>query len=205
MNIRSLTSCAAIALMASAPAALANPGFYYGVGLGFSSMESFDNNPGTAQTSEADTFVLGLTLGYRWENMAMFYGVELDADLSGGADFEEVLSGATCAAGALGPYWCNHDATLRFRGLVGQTMASGTEIFGSLGVVSVYGDSAVAPAATASIRSTGYTVGIGLQQDFAAGMTGRLELIYDQADNSNNPGGFDPDYKAVTLKSTLLF
>lgn len=201
MNIRSMTSCAAIALMASAPAALADPGFYYGVGLGFSSMESFD---GAASTSEADTFVLGLTLGYRWENMAMFYGLELDADLSGGADFEEVLSGATCAVGAIGPYWCNHDSTVRFRGLVGQTMASGTELFGSLGVVSVHGDSAVAPAATASIHSTGYTIGIGLQQDFT-GMTGRLELIYDQADNSNNPGGFDPDYKAVTLKSTLLF
>ena len=39
--------------------------------------------------------------------------------------------------------------------------------------------------------------------------TGRLELIYDRADNSNWPTNglfvYDPDYEAVTLKGTFLF
>ena len=54
------------------------------------------------------------------------------------------------------------------------------------------------------MESTGYTVGFGVQRDFGSGI-GRVEVIYDNAENSNEPGGYEPALETVTLKASFLF
>lgn len=199
------------ATVLAATAAAADPGFYYGVGLGYSMMESKESDLPGADASEEKAGLIGLTLGYRWENASIFYGAELDGDFSFGTDFENSMSGTPCSVSASGPYWCSHDATLRLRGVVGQALPNGLEMFGSLGLAIVFGESAVQEIPRDNVASTGFTVGIGVQQPFARGGMGRLELIYDRADNSNGPtlgpGNpvYDPTFEAFTLKATYLF
>ncbi len=78
-------------------------------------------------------------------------------------------------------------------------------MFGSLGLAVISGESAVAPNAQASITSTGFTIGAGLQHSYPTGATGRIELIYDEANQSDEPDGFTPTYNAWTLKASYLF
>lgn len=196
------TSLFALAMLAAGPAAADD--FYYGVGLGFSDVNSGTGSFGT-QASDADLSMLGLTLGYRVDRAKVFFAGELDGDVNLGGTFQDDVSGNTCAAGASGPYYCSHNSTLRLRGVVGTPLANGYEIFGSLGVVQVTGKSAVNTFAEQSVQSTGFTVGVGAQRKMPSFGTGRLELIYDEANSSNNPSGYEPKYQAMTLKASWLF
>jgi hypothetical protein len=97
---------------------------------------------------------------------------------------------------------------VRLRSVVG-TQVGAYELFGSLGAVLVNGTSAVDHDKVDDVINTGYTVGLGMQRQLGTGI-GRLELIYDRADNDNGPDDgagnvYHPDYEAVTLKGTFLF
>lgn len=191
-----------LAVLAAGPAA-AN-GFYYGAGLGYSHVKSGTSSFGP-QASKADLGILGVTLGYRFDRPTMFFSGELDTDFRLGGDFKDKDSGNTCDAGASGPYYCSKNTTVRLRGLVGTQVRGGYEVFGSAGVVEVFGTSATSSFTHANVRSTGFTLGLGVQRKLAGTGIGRVELIYDKADSSNNPGGYKPQYNAVTLKATWLF
>jgi hypothetical protein len=196
------TTIFALAILAAGPAAAGD--FYYGAGLGYTHAKSGSGSFGTA-ASNADLSMLGLTLGYRVNRAKVFFAGELDGEVNLGGKFHDDVSGNTCASGAGGPYYCSHDSTLRLRGIVGTQLNNDYEIFGSLGVVQVRGKSAVGPVTQDSVRSTGFTIGIGAQRKMPKYGVGRLELIYDKANSSNNPGGYDPKYQAVTLKASWLF
>ena len=191
-----------LAVLAASPAAAGD--FYYGAGLGYTHAKSGTGSFGT-EASNADLSMLGLTLGYRVDRAKVFFAGELDGDVNLGGKFHDDVSGNTCTSGANGPYYCSHDSTLRLRGIVGSSLKNGYEIFGSLGVIQVRGKSAVNSFVQDSVRSTGVTVGIGAQRKMSNYGVGRLELIYDKANSSNNPGGYEPKYQAVTLKASWLF
>lgn len=203
MGLKSATTTlCALAMLAAGPAAAGD--FYYGLGLGYGHAKSGTGTFGSA-ASKANLSLLGLTLGYRVDRTKVFFGGELDGDVRLGGTFHDQASGSTCTTGANGPYYCSVDSTLRLRGIVGTSLSNGYEVFGSLGVVQVNGTSAVGPTSQANVRSTGFTIGIGAQRAMPKYGVGRLELIYDKADSSNNPGGYDPKYNSVTLKASWLF
>lgn len=196
---------AAFLATAFATPALAEDGLYYGLGLGYSSMTStLDSDP---LSSSFEGTVLGVTLGYRRDASSMFYAAEMDSDLGLGQQFSFPPPDSTCRNGAIGPTHCTHDITLRMRGVVG-TQVGAYELFGSLGAVLVKGTSAVEEIQVDDVINTGYTVGLGVQRPLGSG-TGRLELIYDRADNDNGPKNglsvYHPNYEAVTLKATFMF
>lgn len=192
----------ALALLAAGPSGA--DGIYYGVGLGYGSAKSGTGTFGP-ESSKADLGLMGLTLGYRFDRPKMFFAGELDSDLHLSGTFHDTVTGNTCAAGANGPYYCSHDATVRLRGLVGAPMANGYDVFGSLGLVHVIGTSATDTFTHANVGSNGFTVGFGIQHKMQGRGVARFELIYDQANASNGPGGYTPKYNAVTLKATWLF
>jgi hypothetical protein len=201
--LKILTAIAAALLSFTALPAMAQ-GFYFGGGLGYSwadsGVGSFGNN-----SSSADFPLIGLTAGYRWDANGYFFATEIDADLSS-AEFTDDATGNTCSQGASGPYFCSVDSVVRLRGLVGSSMMNGYEFFGTLGFVSVMGTSATNTSTSANNTNTGYTVGIGTQGQMMGNGTSRIELIWDQAnESSDQPGGYDPDYEAITLKFTYLF
>ncbi len=114
------------------------------------------------------------------------------------------IGGTPCAVFASGPYYCNLDSTFRLRGIVGIPMQSGYEVFGSLGLVQVNGQSATGPFTQASNVNSGFTFGIGIQRKMKTG-TLRLEIIRDLANNSViDPFGNNPSFQATTLKLSYL-
>lgn len=201
-----ISACAFLTVMLAGTAAHADMGFYYGLGLGYSKMESESNYFVAPATSEATAPVLGLTLGYRWQKAAAFFGAEVDGDISFSTDFDSNL-GTSCSTFATGPYWCSHQATLRLRGIGGHTLTGGYEVFGTAGFAIARGESATNPTTQTDVTSTGYTLSAGVQRKFGSAGIARLELIYDQIDSSDNPCPpcFDPSFKATSLKATYLF
>lgn len=200
MFIRSFA--VSVAIILGAQTAVAD-GLYYGVGLGYSDSTS---EPEFGGSSTADYATLGATLGYRWDRSAVFYTAELDVDVPlGEPDLE--FDGSTCADGANGPYFCSHTITTRLRGLAGTTLSNGAEVFGSLGLATMTGDAAVSPFGDTDLGSAaGVTVGFGTQ--FVAGSgTVRVELIYDNMDQTVTMpnGNFEPKFEAVSVKASYLF
>lgn len=159
--------------------------------------------PGSGLESEDTYGAIGGTIGYRWDQPTAFFGAEADLDIAFGSDFE--ASGTECSDGATGPYYCEHNATLRLRGVVGAPLG-GFEGFASLGFAAMQGQGATSPTTTERGVNTGYTFGLGLQNDMGAGKL-RYELVYDNLENvSTNPnGGGDPTFESVSLKVTYLF
>ena len=188
---------------ASAPA-LAEDGFYFGVTAGATSATSVVTAFGTATSAAALTSV-GATAGYRFENNGGFLGIEVNGDFSVGGEFTDQASGQNCATYADGPYYCSHDYTLRLRGLIGREFGNGMEGYLAAGAVMVQGTSATGPTVAEAITSTGYTAAVGVQFDGIAGKTNRLEIVFDQADSSNEPGGYQPQYQAVGVNFGLMF
>jgi hypothetical protein len=199
---------AALLSTAFATPALAEDGLYYGLGVGYSSMDTTELSFAPVSSS-LDGAVLGVTFGYRRDAGSMFYAFEMDSDLGFGQEFSGDITNVACAPNnAAGPYYCTHDITVRLRGVVG-TQVGVYELFGSLGAVLVNGTSAVDSDQVDDVINTGYSVGLGMQRPLGTG-TGRLELIYDRANNDNGPDDgagsvYHPDYEAVTLKGTFLF
>jgi opacity protein-like surface antigen len=207
-NMRKILTITIVALAAIASPALAEEGFYSGIGLGYSAMDSLAIERLDNTSSSFEDAVLGVTLGYRTDAGSMFYAAEVDSDLGFGQEFSGDGNNRTCSAGADNAYHCTHDLTLRLRGVAGTQMGA-YEVFGSLGAVMVRGTSAVGEIVAVDVKSFGYTVSLGIQRPLGSG-TGRLELIYDNADNDDGPSfgaepPHHPDYSAITLKSTYLF
>ncbi len=176
-------------------------GPYYGGGVAIYSSKS-EPAPGAGIDSEDVYAAIGGTIGYRWDQPTVFFGVEADADIAFGSDFE--YSGTACSDAASAPYYCEHNATLRLRGVVGAPVGS-FEGFASLGVAAMQGQGADSPTSTSRGVNTGYTVGLGLQNDFNAGKL-RYEIVYDNLENvSTNPDGGDPTFESVSLKVSYLF
>ena len=177
-------------------------GVYYGAGLAYIDAESYDEEGSELKSSDS-YFGLGATVGYRWDQPANFFAAEADFDLPIDSDFEE--NGVSCATDAGGPYYCTHNATLRLRGIAGVPMG-GFEGFASAGLMMMSGDGAVDENAQDRGVNTGYTVGLGLQQDLGGNMV-RYELIYDNAENTiTKPADrYEPTFEAVTAKVTFLF
>jgi opacity protein-like surface antigen len=177
-------------------------GIYYGAGLAYSDAESLEPSEGDGASSDS-YFGLGATVGYRWNQPTSFFAAEADFDLPLDTDFED--SGASCSTDADTAYYCTHTATLRLRGIAGVPMG-GFEGFVSGGLMMMSGDGAIDSDVQDRGVNTGYTVGLGLQQDLGGSML-RYELIYDNAENtSTKPGGiYEPSFEALTAKVTFLF
>lgn len=201
---RQFISAIAVALISASGAAQAGDGFYFGVGAGVSKVDSGTSSFGT-ESSSANLTLLSATAGVRKDQGGGFFGGELNGDFSVSGEFTDDVSGDTCAVDANGPYYCTHNATVRLRGIAGQTVAPGLELFGTLGLVVVTGTSATGNTVQEDVRSTGVTVGVGLQHSYSSGAVGRVELVFDKADNSNEPGGYQPQYKAFSLVASYLF
>jgi hypothetical protein len=200
VSFRLAAVCAA--LLIAVPATQAEDGLYAGLGLGAGWGQS-DGPGGSAGTLGN----FGLTLGYRQDMDSFFWGGEIDTDLS----FYDQLtsSGDTCSVGAHGPYYCTHDATVRFRGLIGTEIVDGLELFGTFGVGVMTGLGATNTNTTDQATTAGLTAGFGAQMDLGDG-TLRGEFIYDgfnhnldPAQNASSP--YTPTWSAASVKLTYLF
>lgn len=191
----------AVVAICCAQAALAD-GPYYGGGLAIYSSKS-QATSGSGPESEDVYGAIGATVGYRWDQPSSFVGLEADLDLAFNSDFE--FSGTPCSTAASAPYYCEHNATLRLRGVIGAPLGA-FEGFASLGFAAMQGEGATSPTTTDRGVNTGYTVGLGLQNDVATGKL-RYEIVYDNLENvSTNPGGGgDPTFESVSLKVSYLF
>jgi len=203
---KKLFAAACISAVVVSSGAYAQDGFYYGIGLGYSSADSNEGIAGGASgtsISSAEFAALGLTLGYSRDRGNMFFGGELDADISAGTfDF----MGIDCSFGAAGPYYCATDATVRLRAIVGTDLNGDYQVFGAAGFAAVSGTSATGPGITSNAVNTGYTVALGVQRRLNNGAMARVEVNYDDLSNAaTNGGNFEPDYKSVGLKFTYLF
>jgi hypothetical protein len=176
--------------------------FYFGGGLAYSTGES-DAAPGFFG-SELDAGMVTLIVGQRFAAGNGFWGWETSADLSFGAETEQVGTGGTCAVdGADGPYLCEHDATLRLVGIYGAPIGQGTEIYGSLGLGMMMGDYADNTNSVESAMTYGLTVGVGLNREFGNGLIGRGEIIYDHF-NRDTQEFYNSNYSGATVRFGLL-
>jgi len=189
------------AMLISATAAQAD-GLYYGGGLSIVQGSS-EESPNSATVSEDTYGAVTGTIGYRWDQSTMFFGAELGLDVTVGSDLENAAD--TCSEGANGPYYCNHVLTTRLRGVVGMPVG-GFEGFATLGLASMGGTAANDVLSTGVAVNSGYTFGLGLQQDLN-GNTLRYELIYDNLEtNSVSQGGaYAPTFESVALSVSYLF
>lgn len=197
----------ALAVAALLPASAMAQEMYYGGGLAYSSMTS-DKVRGGSGTSELSTGMVSLIVGQRFAaGDAAFWAWEANADLSFGAKAKNPDTGYECAQGSSGSYLCGHDATLRLVGIYGAEVAQGTEIFGSFGLAVLAGENSVNTNAVDSGMHSGMTVGLGLNQTLANGMTLRGEVIYDHftKDNYDIPvSGNISEVDATTFRLSLL-
>ncbi|MDO6591271.1 MULTISPECIES: hypothetical protein [Rhodobacterales] len=177
-------------------------GLYYGGGVSLVQGDSLEGVAGNNSSTDTYGAITG-TVGYRWDQTDMFFGAELGADIAVGSDFEN--GGNTCSDGATGPYYCEHSATTRLRGIVGMPVGN-FEGFASFGFAASSGSAATSPSTSADAVNSGYTVGLGLQQDFN-GNTLRYELIYDnlETNTTSQGGGYEPTFEAVSLNVSYLF
>ncbi len=185
--------------------AFAQGSFYMGGGIGYAMAESEPSSSG-GPASSGDLGMIGVTAGYRHDFPANFAAAELDADFNLTGEMER--NGLSCDDGfAQAPYFCEHDATVRLRGLFGADVGAGYEVFGSAGFAMMFGQGAIGPGGNTDGGSvTGYTVGLGAQRALGAG-TGRVEVIYDKLDNiRDEPDGiYEPTWQATTIKASYLF
>ncbi len=201
MHLRSRIAVALLAGGALSTPAVAEDGFYAGIGLGIQSVASQYLN---GVESEGTGPVLGLTAGYRKEMTSGFMAVEIDADFSGGNRLE--FFGTDCDGGATGPYFCEQNATLRFRALAGREIRDGIEVFGSLGLGAMRGQGAVSPHGNTDTGvNSGATFGLGVQRWSEQGVL-RVEVIHDRFLHTIvRPGGqYNPDYRATSLKASYI-
>lgn len=200
MNFRHLTLAATLAALIS-PSVSAQE-FYLGGGFAYSSGKSEGIVRG--HKSDLQAGMVTLILGQRFAAGNGFWGWETSADLSFGAETEQVGIGGTCAAdGADGPYLCQHDATLRLVGIYGTPVGQRMEVYGSLGLGMMLGDYADNTDSVESAYTYGLTVGVGLNREFGNGLIGRGEIIYDNF-SSDTQEFYDSDYTGTTVRLTLL-
>lgn len=175
-------------------------GLYFGGGVGYTGATS------TAQfsannASEFDSGIATLILGQRFTAGAGFWGWETSADFSFGDEPE--FNNFTCDEGAGGPYICAHTATLRLVGTYGQPIATGTNMFGSLGVGMALGDYASDFDVLESAYTYGLTVGVGIEHSYQSGLIARGEVIYDDF-TSDTQEAYNSDYRATTVRLAVL-
>ena len=199
---RTVKVVAAAGVLACAGQIALADGPYYGGGLAIYSSKSAEAT-GSPVESEDVYGAIGATVGYRWDRGTTFFGLEADADIAFNSDFE--YANVECSVAADGPYYCEHDATLRLRGVIGGPVGA-FEGFASLGVAAMQGQGATSPTTTDRGVNTGYTVGLGLQNDLANGKM-RYEIVYDNFENTTTkPGGiYEPDFESVSFKVSYLF
>lgn len=186
--------CAAVLLAGSA--VQAEDGFYLGLGGGAGSGQSDGGD------SAGTLGNVGLTFGYRQDMDGFFWGGEIDSDLSFYDNLEN--SGDPCSVIAHGPYYCTHDVTVRFRGVLGTELTDGVELFGTFGVGLMEGQGAIDPNATDSATTAGFTGSLGAQMDLGPG-TIRGEIIYDNfSHNLESAAIYSPTWSETSAKVTYL-
>lgn len=184
-----------------ANSASAQMSYYGGAGLSYSSASS----QSASSSSEGDLFGLSLTSGIRFDtSSSIFYGAEIDGEINLSGDLAFTGNGLTCADGsAADAYFCDQNATLRLRGLVG-TNIGGFDVFGTVGYGAAHGLGAIdEDGSTQTVVSAGLTYGVGAQTSFGGG-TARLEVIRDDFSN-NLQGNFDPEWSATSVKASYLW
>lgn len=192
------TSALALSLFAGQAAFADGP--YYGGGLAVYSSSSV-SNPGS--TAAEDVYAgVGLTAGYRWDQATNFVAIEADGDVTFGSDFER--NSVACSDAAQAPYYCEHNATVRLRGLFGVPIGN-FDGFASAGFAMMNGRLATSPLNRTDASNTGYTIGFGLEQDLS-GNTIRYELIYDNLEEkSSGNGNPDVTFESISAKVSYLF
>lgn len=189
-------AAAGVAAILATSAVEAEDGFYAGLGLGAGWGESDGGD------SAGSLGNVGLTLGFRQDMDGFFWGGEIDSDLS----FHDLLesSGVSCDTQAFGPYYCTHDATLRFRGVIGTELMDGLELFGTFGIGVMEGQGAIDISATDSATTAGFTGSLGVQMDLGPG-TLRGEVIYDNFTHNLEPAAiYTPTWSETSAKVTYL-
>lgn len=175
---------------------------YTGVGL------SFSNGTSTAVTgtgsSDSEIASLSFILGKKWDNGQLSYGVELGADIGLDTSATPVAGAGACGVDAVGAYMCSPDATLRLRGLVG-TQLGDAELFGALGVGATFGDFATTATTIGSGSVYGLTVGTGVSYPVSNNVSIRGELNYDYFTGSDQPGGTESEWDALSARVMAIF
>lgn len=175
-------------------------GFYYGASLGYTQMTS--TTDGIGETS-GETAVFGGILGYRTDlTKGQFLSAELNLDFA--VDGEMSYSNGADSCSSQSPDWCDIDALGRIRGVYGLPVGSGYDFIASAGLAIASGVAEDGPGVYVDTVGVGYTVGIGAQRQFSAGMTGRIEIIYDSIGNTD-PDEFDKTLENIGLVTSLVF
>lgn len=196
------SAVAGLVLGFAATAAQAQPadGFYGGLGLSFSHAES-DAGTGTG-ASDAGLTGLSLLVGNRWRRGGYSLGLELDTDLSFGGGMDPAPSG-DCLLSADGDYMCEHDATVRLRG-VAATQIGGSEIFGAVGLGAAFGSFADSATTNQTGSVYGLSVGAGVSYPLRDNLTLRGEVNYDNFSETGQGDG-SADYEAVSARVMAVF
>ena len=189
---------AALSALSMAPAAEAQDGFYYGIGLGLTRTSTVSPVvPG--YEADATDYSLALTAGYRFPATGrLAYGIE------GNLDFlsSKAMSGnGGDACTGISPSWCEVDAVLRLRGTLSTDLASGSSLTTSLGVALASGVSENGPGNNLDTTGRGLSLGIGWE---SAGAPVRGDLNYD-AIRTDNQTLYERDLDLIGLRVSYMF
>jgi hypothetical protein len=192
------SALAPLAVLALAPAAMAQDGAYYGIGLGVS--HNTTSSPVISNYDATATDVaLALTAGYRFATAGnLTYGIEGNLDIMSG----NLMSDSIDACTDWSPTWCEVDAALRLRG----TMASdlgGSRLTASLGAVVVRGLAENGPGNYVDTTGRGLSVGVAWEK-LDGSLPVRVDLNYD-AIRHDNQTEYDRSLDMVGLRVSYMF
>lgn len=195
MNRASLAILPALLLAGSA---LAQDGFYYGVGVGVTGSSSVAPIVDFYDARATD-LSLALTAGYRFGTSgALGYGIEGNLDLLGG----RTMSDGTDACTGTSPSWCEVNTVLRVRGTLSQDLANGNRLTSSLGVAVVRGVSENGPGN--NLDTTGRGLSVGFAWEKTVGTPLRIDLNYDAIRDDNQPA-YERDLDLIGLRVSYMF
>jgi outer membrane immunogenic protein len=173
-------------------------GAYIGAHIG----GSFGKYNGLGESVSISGATGGLHAGFNWQNGAMVFGIEGDADISG-ADKSETSTSGRIEAKLSNPFLGS------IRGRVG--VASGPALFYATGglAFSSHEISASGYGATVSIKDesrTGYVLGIGMDYAISSKISARIEALqYNFKDVFVDVAGSGLKYDATTVRSGMSY
>lgn len=177
-----ISGAAFLIALGAACGAGAEPGPYYGFGLGYGYSQPFSSAlPGAAFSPPGS---LSLTVGRRYGRGAAFLGVEAGADVP--------LSGNTarnCRSGFPNRLFsCDHPAMLSLRSLVGADLLNAQyQLYGALSYAVTISDAAPdADSRGISGGLGGFTVGAGVQHQTKGGAIFRAEVVRERAGDARS-------------------
>jgi len=143
--------------------------------------------------STSDTFgTIGFLAGVKMRQNGFMYGAE--------GDFGWILSDYESAPGPCGNFWCDSDWKGHVRGRIG--LSTGMMDFfvaGGLAIAELGGNSS-------STTALGWTIGGGADGTLSETLTWRVEVLYDEFEETIGPGNqYQGKWSDLTARGALLF